>query len=161
MESFSMINKIRRGVRSAANAAGIEIHRYNKKPWDWSCSVEEYYAVTMVPRWGYGKPVHPQISQILNSRRNDISRFLGRISRCRELLETVPLEGDTNSTAPYWNNGSFPYLDAAALNTMLATNAPARYFEIGSGNSTKFARHTITSARLSTQIVSIDPQPWT
>ena len=74
-----MISKIRRGIRRAANAVDVEIHRH--KPWQWSCSVEEYYPVTPVPRWGYGKPVHPQIAQTLDSRRNDISAFLGRMSR--------------------------------------------------------------------------------
>ena len=154
-----MISKIRRGIRRAANAVNVEIHRY--RPWQWSCSVEEYYPVTPVPRWGYGKPVHPKISQILDSRRKDISTLLGRMSQLSGILKTVPLEGDPNSETPYWKNGAFPYLDAAALITMLATYAPARYFEIGSGNSTKFARHTIKSAGLSTQIVSIDPQPVT
>lgn len=154
-----MIGAIRRGIRRAANAVNVEIHRY--KPWQWSCSVEEYYPVTPVPRWGHGKPVHPQISEILDSRRNDISALLGRMSQLSGILNTVPVEGNSNSEMPFWKNGAFPYLDGAALITMLVTYAPVRYFEIGSGNSTKFARHTIRSAGLPTQIISIDPHPMT
>ena len=151
---------ITKTLRRAANAVGVDIHRYSENPWRWSCSVEEYYPVIPLPRWGYGKMVHPQILQIFNNRREYISTFLAQMSQCG-ILETVSLEGDHKSMVPYWNNGSFPYLDAAVLITMLAANAPVRYFEIGSGNSTKFARHTINSAHLSTQIISVDPQPWT
>jgi Methyltransferase domain len=44
---------------------------------------------------------------------------------------------------------------------MLLLKEPAIYLEIGSGNSTKFARLAIRSAQLETQIVSIDPFPRT
>lgn len=36
---------------------------------------------------------------------------------------------------------------------------PQKYYEIGSGNSTKFARKAINDYNLSTKIVSFDPQP--
>jgi hypothetical protein len=42
---------------------------------------------------------------------------------------------------------------------MLLIKRPEKYFEIGSGNSTKFARHTIASARLETKLLSLDPEP--
>ena len=148
-----------RSVQRVARAAGIEIHRYPRNPWNWSDSVEHFYPVTPLPRWGYGKPVHPQISYILNSRREDILSFLDQIALYGKILEGVSLEGDPNSATPYWNNPSFGYLDAAVLITMVAANKPTRYFEIGSGNSTKFARYTINSARLSTHIISLDPHP--
>ena len=150
---------LRRGVQRAANAVGIEIHRHPRNPWQWSHSVEQYYPVTPLPRWGFGKPVHPQISHILNNQRDEISRFLWQMSQHRKILEGISLEGDPDLVTPYWNNLSFGYLDAAVLISMLVTKAPARYFEIGSGNSTKFARYTINSARLSTEIVSLDPHP--
>jgi hypothetical protein len=43
--------------------------------------------------------------------------------------------------------------------TFLWERKPRRYFEIGSGYSTMFARHAITAAGLSTSITSMDPQP--
>jgi hypothetical protein len=46
-----------------------------------------------------------------------------------------------------------------ALYVFLVKNNPRCYIEIGSGNSTKFARCAINSHRLRTKIISIDPQP--
>jgi len=52
-----------------------------------------------------------------------------------------------------------PALDAAALYGFIAKHQPQRYIEIGSGNSTKFARRAITDGGLKTTITSIDPDP--
>jgi hypothetical protein len=41
---------------------------------------------------------------------------------------------------------------------MIASKRPKQYFEIGSGNSTKFARQAIRDHG-ATRIVSIDPSP--
>jgi hypothetical protein len=56
-------------------------------------------------------------------------------------------------------NGWLPGLDSAALYTFLARTDPALYLEVGSGNSTKFARRAIEDHGLRTRLVSIDPQP--
>ena len=56
-------------------------------------------------------------------------------------------------------NGWLPGLDSAALYAFLARTDPALYLEVGSGNSTKFARRAITDHGLRTRLVSIDPQP--
>lgn len=55
--------------------------------------------------------------------------------------------------------GWFPPMDAAVLMGMIGTRRPARYLEIGSGNSTLYARHAVRAASLGTRIVSIDPSP--
>jgi hypothetical protein len=41
---------------------------------------------------------------------------------------------------------------------ILETN-PQVYFEIGSGNSTKFARHAMRAGDLKTKVISVDPHP--
>src|SRR5262249_31452190 len=156
---FMIGTKARRIIRQAAKAVGIEIHQDDKTPWEWSCSVEEYYPVSPAARWGYGNPAHPQILEKLKQQRSEISAVLSNFACCRGILDQVPADGDPNSTMPFWNNDWFPYFDAASLIMMLVTNAPARYFEIGSGASTKFARYTVKKAGLSTKITSIDPQP--
>jgi hypothetical protein len=53
----------------------------------------------------------------------------------------------------------FTGLDAVALYSLIAARNPRRYIEIGSGNSTKFARKAIRDHGLRTRILSIDPQP--
>ena len=55
--------------------------------------------------------------------------------------------------------GGLPALDAVALYGFIAHYKPKRYFEVGIGNSTKFARQAIDDFNLDTAIVAIDPCP--
>jgi hypothetical protein len=50
-------------------------------------------------------------------------------------------------------------LDPASLYTFPILFGSTRHVEIGSGNSTKFARRSSVDNQLSTKIVSIDPHP--
>jgi hypothetical protein len=146
-------------IRRAANVVGVDIHPHSKTKWRWSHNVETYFPVDPISRWGYGKPPHPQIAEKFERQRAEFAELLGRFSQSSEILASVPLEGDRNSSIPYWKNSFFEYLDGAALIAMLNYKAPVRYLEIGSGNSTKFARHAIKGARLSTKIISLDSEP--
>jgi Methyltransferase domain len=152
---------MRKAIQRGLHAVGLEIHRYPKTKWHWSYSpfVEDYYPVDPIPRWGYGKPPHSQITVQLNQRREEFSALLSGFSQYRGVLASVPVEGDPKSKTPYWNISWFGNLDAAALIALLLCKAPVRYLEIGSGHSTKFARHAIESAHLSTSIISLDPEP--
>lgn len=60
---------------------------------------------------------------------------------------------------PRWNNAWLSGLDAVSLCTMLYTFKPLNYFEVGSGNSTRFARETISHFGLPTRLWSVDPEP--
>jgi hypothetical protein len=60
---------------------------------------------------------------------------------------------------PYWFNAWFPPLDALSLAAVLKAFRPKTYLEVGSGNSTKFARKAVQEHNLSTKIISIDPSP--
>jgi methyltransferase family protein len=53
----------------------------------------------------------------------------------------------------------FGSLDAVALYGMLVEFRPKRMIEVGSGDSTKFARRAIRDHGLPTHLTSIDPQP--
>jgi hypothetical protein len=147
------------GMRRVANVMGVDIVPHSKTTWRWSHNVETYYPVDPVSRWGYGKPLHPQIAEKFERQRAEFAELLDRISQSGEILASVPLEGDPQSITPYWKNSFFGYLDGAALIGILTRKAPVRYMEIGSGNSTKFARHAIKSAGLLTKIISLDPEP--
>jgi hypothetical protein len=146
-------------IRRAANVVGVDIHPHSKTNWRWSHNVETYYPVDPVSRWGHGKPPHPQITEKFERQRAEFAALLDSFSPASEILASVPLEGDRNSTTPYWKNSFFEYLDGAVLLAMLICQAPVRYLEIGSGNSTKFARYAIKRAGLSTKIISLDPEP--
>jgi Methyltransferase domain len=146
-------------VRRALNTVGIDAHRISKNEWRWSYEVGDYMPVHPVPRWGYGKPPHPIIADKLNQQRDEITSIIHQLTQLTTMLASVPSQGSPDSEVPYWENGWFGHFDAAALVGMLARTAPTRYLEIGSGNSTKFARYAIQHARLSTSIISLDPQP--
>jgi hypothetical protein len=111
------------------------------------------------PRFGHGRPEHPQIRALLESRRAHFAGLLDGFLGHEPRLTSIPLHGRKDGTGPYWDNGWLPPLDALALYGFLERARPLRYIEIGSGNSTKFARHAIEENALGTRITSIDPAP--
>lgn len=116
------------------------------------------YKVNPTPRYGYGKPPHPVLYEIINENRGAYKLLLSEFLRYTDQLVQIPLApgGDEE---PSWINGFLPGLDAVALYALMALNNPERYVEIGSGNSTKFARRAIQDHGLRTRIVSVDPFP--
>jgi hypothetical protein len=110
-------------VRRVANAAGIDIHRIAPKAEGRRIYCAEDYPVNSVPRWGHGKPPHPQIAAILNRQRQEYSALLRQLSVYARILVSVPQESSSQSLAPFWNNGFFEGMDAAALVGMLGQNS--------------------------------------
>jgi hypothetical protein len=148
----------RTGYRTARDMVGFGYFptRYNR--FRWSHTVEDYYPIAPVPRWQAGTAPFERVYGIIDQGRADYDRFLDEMNTHRDLIHAVAF--DTNDDdAPRWNNGMFTALDAAALMTFLVSRKPKRYMEIGSGNSTKFARYAIDRAKLSTTMTSIDPVP--
>lgn len=76
-----------------------------------------------------------------------------------DFARIAPDISDAASTEPAWRNGWIPALDSALIYAFLRQKNPATYFEVGSGNSTKFARRAIADGKLRTRIVSVDPTP--
>ena len=111
------------------------------------------------PRFGYGRPEHPEIRALLERNRARYAARLDRFLALADPLASIPLRGRVDSGCPYWDNGWLPPLDALALYGFLAEANPLRYVEIGSGNSTRFARRAIDDHCLRTRITSIDPAP--
>ena len=58
-----------------------------------------------------------------------------------------------------WLNPFLPGLDAASLYGLIVAHKPRVYLEVGSGNSTTFARRAISDSGAGTRLVSIDPHP--
>ena len=115
---------------------------------------------TLRSRWGHGAAAHPQLAAALAQGRADYERLLADIERHGDVLRTIAQEHDPgNPLAPCWNNIWFTALDAVALVSFLLARRPKHYLEIGSGNSTMFASHTLRAAKLPTVISSIDPRP--
>ena len=117
------------------------------------------YPIRPTPRYGYGKPPHPKLYEIISRNRNTYKNALKRFLRFKEYFLKIPLRNANNSQEPCWINEWLPGLDSIALYSILCLNNPKRYFEIGSGYSTKFARKAILDHNLRTKITSIDPHP--
>jgi len=99
------------------------------------------------------------LTAILERGRSGYARRLEAMADLRSLFAAIPCEAADDSPAPRWFNPWFTSLDAVALCGMLIRHDPRLLIEIGSGNSTKFARHVIAARNLRTKIISIDPQP--
>ena len=117
------------------------------------------YGYTCQPRWGFGHPTHPRLTEIIGRQRADYGRRIEHLLGLADHFAAIPLEAPEEAPGPRWMNPWFSALDAIMLTGMLVRHDPRLLIEIGSGNSTKFARHAITTHKLRTRIVSIDPQP--
>ena len=111
------------------------------------------------PRFGWGKPQHARLAEILAEGRRD---YAGRLRRFLSLeadllrigLEPTPVDPGWIQHPPW-----MLALDGVSLYSFTRTRAPGRYLEIGSGNSTKFVARARRDGGLATRIVSIDPHP--
>jgi Methyltransferase domain len=84
-----------------------------------------------------------------------LRRMSDPMLRAREAIATT----STDQRQPFWNNTYFQGNDASALWALTGLVRPSRIVEIGSGNSTKFFRHSITHHALDTRLVCVDPAP--
>jgi hypothetical protein len=125
----------------------------------WSHTVYDYHPVNPNPRWGFGKSMHPAMYAALDRSRGTFEAVLKTIAANASALHAVRHGEIPIKLDPYWNNPWFSGLDAASLVSFLLERQPARYIEIGSGHSTRFARHAIRWGKLRTSLTSIDPMP--
>jgi predicted O-methyltransferase YrrM len=117
------------------------------------------YPVTPAPRWGFGKPAHAALAEILGRNRESYRQTLASFLQFQEHLLKIPRTAAADSPQPCWVNKWLPPPDEAALYGFLGLNRPQRYVEVGSGQSTKWARRAIRDLGLATRITSIDPHP--
>lgn len=116
------------------------------------------HRVRPVPRFGYDRPEHPEITALIEKNRASYAELLTGFTAHADHLATIPSQPGAGA-GPHWHNGWLPGPDALALYGLVTAHNPRRYLEVGSGNSTKFVRRAITDHGLRTRITSIDPQP--
>jgi glycosyltransferase involved in cell wall biosynthesis len=108
-----------------------------------------------VPR--YTKPL-PSLVERIAAGDHRYGEVLAAIAGYSEDLGRIELRDD-DPLSPSWINGFLPGLDGAAIYAFLRDRGPARYVEIGSGNSTMFAARARTDGGLATHFTSVDPFP--
>lgn len=117
------------------------------------------YKVEAVPRYGYGKPAHPELTRVLASNDAEYARLLAQFLSFSDKLFRISLREPRESPEPSWLHDWLDGLDTLALYGFVAAGKPALYMEVGSGYSTKVARRAIKDHTLHTRIVSVDPHP--
>ncbi len=108
------------------------------------------------------RPGHPKIAEKLSLFRQNYKNFIGGLGPLSDFFAQIPPDESYvqgNSSVPYWSNDFMPPADSIALCGFLVKYNPPVYMEVGSGNSTKFARAAISHFNLRTKIISIDPHP--
>jgi hypothetical protein len=114
------------------------------------------YDIDCKPR--YWPEPHKRLYEIINRESARYQMHLQSFAKYAVDLAKIPREPRT-PREPFWQNGFFGGLDAIALHGFVAEIKPRLYFEIGSGNSTKFARNAFSLHGIATRIVSLDRDP--
>ncbi|WP_245273340.1 class I SAM-dependent methyltransferase [Phyllobacterium sp. UNC302MFCol5.2] len=96
---------------------------------------------------------------LIAARREDYKCLLASFCEFQPSLNRISLDEPADVEQPYWSNNWLPILDSISIYCFLAKNNPKLYLEVGSGNSTKFARRAVRDHGLQTKIISIDPMP--
>jgi hypothetical protein len=117
------------------------------------------YPVDPQPRWGHGQPDHPQLLELLARAEPRYLHWIERFSAFGDGYRAIAVDETADPRQPFWSNRMMSGLDAAAIYALIGHRQPERYVEVGSGNSTKFARQAISDFGLATRITSIDPHP--
>jgi len=122
--------------------------------------IELDFPVNPQVRFGWTKPVHPELLNIISANEAEHATLLRSFSTLAGSINQIASE-ESNENEPHWRNDFIPAVDGISLYGFLALKNPRRFIEIGSGNSTKFARRAISDFSLRTKITSIDPAPRT
>lgn len=153
------MSKITHAVKTAFNYCGLEVARYRPALAKQN-RLELDYDVRIAPRWGYELEANKHIERAIAAHRARYAQTLNGFLRYRGAISAIPSETAADDlVSPQWNNPFFSGLDAASLVCFVLETRPQVYLEIGSGNSTKFARYAIKLDGLRTKIISLDPQP--
>ena len=110
------------------------------------------------PRYGAGRPFHPELEHILESSTDRYREALESFAPFSDDLARFPRE-DHDSPEPCWFHPWLIGLDTVSLYAFTRLGKPARYVEVGSGQSTKVVARARRDGGLETKITSIDPQP--
>jgi len=119
------------------------------------------YKTDFKPRYGYGKPPHQQLYDLINANRSDYMSQLQKWTVHKEIFRAIKKTGaqESDPARPFYFNDFLPALDMLSLYGYLSELNPDKYVEIGSGNSTKVAHLAKKNNQLKTDIISIDPYP--
>jgi hypothetical protein len=121
-------------------------------------TIKNIFGIEPVQRWTESSP-HKVLEAIIAEEKEHYAKILRTFVDNAQAMADIPLQAGSNLLAPHWHNNFVSGLDTVSIHCFISHNRPQIYLEIGSGNSTKFAHHSITRHNLHTRIISIDPKP--
>src|SRR5438552_3993473 len=86
------------------------------------------------PRYGYGRPPHRRLSELLSKQDGQYLEVLRRLEAYADDWLTIPID-ETRPNEPHWHNGFLFGIDGVSLYGFTRERSPRRYIEVGSGNS--------------------------
>lgn len=110
------------------------------------------------PRYGSGRPSHPGLERLIAGSSDRYRAELEGFAGYFEELASFAL-ADEASPEPCWINPWLIAWDTVSLYGYVRRRRPARYVEVGSGQSTKVVARARRDGRLGTRITSVDPRP--
>ena len=113
------------------------------------------YAIKFKPRW-QTEGGNQHVLEIIENNRDVYKKNIDHLTKYIPVVEQI-----NSGSFPFqirWENGFMPAFDGLSL-MWAAENAKSTYMEIGSGNSTMFAKAAILASGKSTKIISVDPYP--
>ena len=114
----------------------------------------------MRARWGYSRPLIPQLLSWFESHADNYRGFIDMMRQYGTELADVPHTLDAAKLPmPAWLGTAINPIDCLALYTFMRTSRPATFLEIGSGTTTCFAHLARQRGGMHTRIISIDPEP--
>jgi hypothetical protein len=116
------------------------------------------FQVEVRRRWTESSP-HAGLNAIIAARQEQYVETLKQMVVDAEMMAAIAVDAPADPLEPRWNNIFSSGLDSISLYAYVKNLQPKLYLEIGSGNSTMFVRRAIRDHKLSTRILSIDPQP--
>ncbi len=124
------------------------------------------YEIIPSARYGRSRPYsdgsdpHAKLQFLFAQYKPAFEKALRNALQYKQWYKKIPMHSVPGfESDPSWLNGYLPPLDAVTLYGFLVQYSPKIYLEIGSGNSTLFARKAIRDQSLKTRIISIDPAP--
>jgi Methyltransferase domain len=113
------------------------------------------YDITFKPRW-VDDIGNPYLAKIISRAEETYQKNLKSLATYIPIVKKI-----NNNEFPFkidWHNHHMPALDGFSL-MWAALRAKSTFMEIGSGNSTLFAKAALIHENRSTKIISIDPAP--
>lgn len=112
----------------------------------------------LLPRWGWGHPSHAGVEALLAADDEAFAAEVEGLAAHVDDLAAIPRDGITGAE-PCWRNEWLVGLDTVSLYGFTRDRKPARYVEVGSGQSTKVVARARRDGDLALEIISIDPHP--